>query len=45
MRPWGDQPAGRFDELVLESEALRENALGDPRERPLWVYVPPGYDD
>jgi hypothetical protein len=24
---------------------LRDNPLGDPHERPLWVYVPPGYDD
>src|SRR5262249_1289538 len=26
------------------SEALRGNPLGDPHERPLWVYLPPGYD-
>ena len=45
MRPWGEQPAGRFDELLFESSALRGNPLGDPQERPLWVYVPPGYDD
>lgn len=24
---------------------LRSNPLGDPADRPLWVYVPPGYDD
>jgi S-formylglutathione hydrolase FrmB len=36
---------GRFDEHVLVSDALRGNPLGDPHERPLWVYVPPGYDD
>src|SRR5215510_6070820 len=24
---------------------LRGNPLDDPHERPLWVYVPPGYDD
>jgi Putative esterase len=24
---------------------LRDNPLGDPSTRPLWVYVPPGYDD
>jgi hypothetical protein len=45
MRPWGTEPAGRFDEHVFESQVLRENPLGDPHERPLWVYVPPGYDD
>ena len=36
---------GRLDENVISSEALRGNPLGDPHERPLWVYVPPGYDD
>ena len=45
MRPWAEKPAGRFEELTLESEALRDNALGDPWQRPLWVYLPPGYDD
>nr|WP_225954200.1 alpha/beta hydrolase-fold protein [Kibdelosporangium phytohabitans] len=24
---------------------LRDNTLGDPHSRPLWVYTPPGYDD
>ena len=43
--PWFRQPAGRFDEHVFASDALRGNPLGDPHERPLWVYVPPGYDD
>ncbi|HLH46614.1 MAG TPA: alpha/beta hydrolase-fold protein [Acidimicrobiales bacterium] len=37
--------AGRIDRLVIESEALRGNPLGDPASRPLWVYVPPGYDE
>ena len=44
MEPWSRQPVGRFDELELESEALRGNPLGDPHVRPLWVYLPPGYD-
>ncbi|MDP8910838.1 MAG: alpha/beta hydrolase-fold protein [Actinomycetota bacterium] len=44
MRPWSYELAGRFDEHVLTSEALRGNPLGDPHERPLWVYLPPGYD-
>jgi S-formylglutathione hydrolase FrmB len=39
------QPAGRFEELTFDSAALRENPLGDPSERPLWVYLPPGYDE
>jgi S-formylglutathione hydrolase FrmB len=45
MDPWSFEVQGRIDEHVLTSEALRGNALGDPHERPLWVYVPPGYDD
>ena len=45
MLPWSAELAGRIDELVIESALLRDNPLGDPHERPLWVYVPPGYDD
>src|SRR5438093_11508869 len=43
--PWSMEFAGRVDELEIESEVLRGNPLGDPHVRPLWVYVPPGYDD
>ena len=42
--PWGGQLAGRMDEHVVTSAALAGNPLGDPVQRPLWVYVPPGYD-
>ena len=42
MKPWSRDSAGTFDEHVVESEALRGNALGDPHVRPLWVYTPPG---
>jgi hypothetical protein len=45
MLPWSADLAGRIDEHVFASELLRGNPLGDPHERPLWVYVPPGYDD
>jgi Putative esterase len=45
MLPWSLDYAGRLDEHVFSSEVLKDNALGDPPERPLWVYVPPGYDD
>jgi len=31
--------------LCHESEVLRGNPCGDPTERDLWVYLPPGYDD
>jgi enterochelin esterase-like enzyme len=45
MLPWSAELSGRMDEHVITSELLRGNPLGDPHERPLWVYVPPGYDD
>ena len=45
MEPWSYELAGRFDEHAFESEVLKDNALGDPHVRPLWVYLPPGYDD
>ena len=45
MLPWSADLAGRIDEHVFASELLRTNPLGDPHERPLWVYLPPGYDD
>jgi hypothetical protein len=44
MQPWSTELAGRIDEHVVDSELLRDNVLGDPARRPLWVYVPPGYD-
>jgi hypothetical protein len=44
MLPWSAPLAGRFEELVVDSAALRGNPLGDPHERPLMVYLPPGYD-
>src|SRR5205823_5097414 len=30
---------------VVSSQALKDNPLGDPSERPLYVYLPPGYDN
>jgi hypothetical protein len=45
MLPWNSELAGRLDREVIESELLRDNLLGDPHERPLWIYTPPGYDD
>jgi S-formylglutathione hydrolase FrmB len=44
VEPWSRDYAGRFDELEIESDALRDNPLGDPHVRPLWVYVPPAYE-
>jgi pimeloyl-ACP methyl ester carboxylesterase len=40
---WTQPPRGQLDEHVLVSDALRDNPLGDPHERPLWVYTPPSY--
>jgi hypothetical protein len=44
MLPWDAELAGRLDRTVVDSALLRGNPLGDPTRRPLWVYVPPGYD-
>ena len=44
MLPWSAELTGRLDEHVIASELLRGNPLGDPSERPLWIYAPPGYD-
>jgi hypothetical protein len=45
MQPWSSPLSGRLDTHVLHSRALEGNPLDDPADRPLWVYVPPGYDD
>ncbi len=45
MRPWSFDVRGHFDEVTFESEVLKGNPLGDPHQRPLWVYLPPGYKD
>jgi len=45
MLPWSAEFAGRLNEHVVVSDLLRDNPLKDPFERPLWVYVPPGYDE
>ena len=45
MQPWSYELAGRLDEHQFESQVLKDNPLGDPHVRPLWVYVPPGYDE
>jgi hypothetical protein len=45
VSPWSRDLSGRLDERTIDSELLRGNPLGDPSERPLWIYTPPGYDD
>jgi hypothetical protein len=45
MLPWSSPLAGRIEHDTVHSELLRDNPLGDPHERPVYVYLPPGYDD
>ena len=43
--PWPAALSGRLEQGLFTSELLRGNPLGDPHERPLWVYLPPAYQD
>ena len=45
MPPWPAALSGRLEQSVFTSELLRGNPLGDPHERPLWVYLPPSYQE
>ena len=45
MLPWSASLAGRAEEQTVDSRLLRGNPLGDPHQRPVLVYLPPGYDD
>jgi enterochelin esterase-like enzyme len=42
--PWERPRHGTLDRLVVESDLLGDNPLGDPARRPLWVYRPPGVE-
>lgn len=42
--PWSRPLAGSLDRLVVESDLLADNPLGDPARRPLYVLRPPGVD-
>jgi S-formylglutathione hydrolase FrmB len=42
--PWERPLAGTLDQLVVESELLAGNPLGDPPRRPLYVYSSPGVE-
>jgi Putative esterase len=44
MLPWSADLSGRIEKQTITSELLKDNPLRDPCERPLWVYLPPGYD-
>jgi hypothetical protein len=39
------ETAGSFSRETLNSRALEGNPLGDPSQRTMWVYTPPGYED
>lgn len=43
--PWDRSLTGDLVEVMFDSEALRGNPLGDPHERPLWIYRPAGAGD
>ena len=45
MLPWSSTGRRRLEQTTYESALLRGNPLGDPHERPVLVYLPPGYDD
>ncbi len=45
MKPWHVEPKGHFEQQTITSQALAGNPLDDPAERPVWVYLPPGYGD
>jgi enterochelin esterase-like enzyme len=40
--PWERLAAGALDRMTVHSELLETNPLGDPAQRPLYVYRPPG---
>jgi hypothetical protein len=42
--PWARPMHGELDRLVIESDVLAANPLGDPSIRPLYVYRPPGVE-
>ncbi|MFO7565364.1 MAG: alpha/beta hydrolase-fold protein [Enhygromyxa sp.] len=39
------RPQGRLVEITIDSKALADNRLGDPAQRSVAVYLPPGYDE
>lgn len=43
--PWARPARGRWVADTVRSPALVGNPLGDPADRPLYVWLPPGYDE
>lgn len=39
-----EPPRGRIESFEIDSAALRNNLLGDPVQRNVWIYLPEGYD-
>ncbi|WP_045744752.1 alpha/beta hydrolase-fold protein [Actinoplanes rectilineatus] len=44
MSIWSSELSGVLHHETIDSVVLRDNPLGDPHVRPIWVYTPPGYD-
>ena len=45
MNRLANQPRGTVTNVRHESSVLKDNPLGDPFERDLFVYLPPGYEE
>lgn len=45
MSIWEAELTGRLHRETITSDLLRDNPLGDPHVRPIWIYTPPGYDE
>ena len=44
LPPWRFDTKGRYQEHQFQSKALEGNPLRDPSTRPIWIYLPPGYE-
>lgn len=44
MSIWTSELTGKLHHESIDSALLRDNPLGDPHVRPLWIYTPPGYE-
>lgn len=43
-QPWAHDWAGSLHAHTIHSLLLEDNPLGDPADRPIWVYTPPTYE-
>jgi S-formylglutathione hydrolase FrmB len=44
LAPWRFESKGRYEEHQFASKVLEGNPLHDPSTRPIWIYLPPGYE-